>query len=160
MSNICNKISTETRSTLFNFSYQKYVLSSFKTNHWNLVFKSLLLGKIGPIFVGSSLIWTLLLDNPPFFIFHLITFFWSEKKELIVKWTGFIKCFRGICFENKSVGGYSTLFLYHEKFKKNILYVSSIYFFWKSFEKNNKILTKLKLAAFPTRTTSKHRFSH
>ena len=32
------------------------------------------------------------------------------KKELIIKWTGFIICFRGICFKNKSVGGYSTLF--------------------------------------------------
>ena len=139
MSNICNKISTETRSTLFNFSYQKYVLSSFKTNHWNLVFKSLLLGKIGPIFVGSSLIWTLLLDNPPFFIFHLITFFWSEKKELIVKWTGFIKCFRGICFENKSVGGYSTLFLDHKKLRllKNILFFLEI--IWEKQQNINKV---------------------
>ena len=148
MSNICNKISTETRSTLFNFSYQKYVLSSFKTNHWNQVFKSLLLGKIGPIFVGSSLIWTLLLDNPPLFIFHLIIFFWSEKKELIIKWTGFIKCFRGICFENKSVGGYSTLFLDHKKLRRlkifSMLQVS-MYFFWILFEKNNKVLINITI---------------
>ena len=129
MSNICNKISTET-CLVFNQLFLIFDTRNvfYLVYRWNLVFKSLLFGKIGPIFLAHQ----------------KIIFFWSEKKELIIKWTGFVKCFRGICFENKSVGGCSTLFVDHKiiRTSKKYLLCSKCLFFleiiWEKQQNINK----------------------